>query len=176
MYALELTDKYILLYNSKTNKLIKEPIPYNIIKDNKIYDIQRLNKTLLKIIDKHKVLNTFYKVNINILIYEKITPSESYIVKNILKNISNINLKIIHPSSYFDTTHLLISGEKIYNNNKEIKEYPKEEYILVGYTENYDKIINEIKTKNKTEIYKYENSKQIIFDKIFYLLLIILIV
>lgn len=176
MYALELTDKYILLYDLKTNKIIKEPIPYNIIKENKIYDIQRLKKIIINIIDKHKILNTLFKVTIKILIFEKISPSETYLVKNILKNYSNINIEIIHPSTYFDNNHLLISGNKIYNNNKEIKEYTKEEYILIGYNDNYNKIINDITSNKKIKIYKYENSKQIIFDKIFYLLLIILIV
>lgn len=176
MYALELTDKYILLYNSKTKTITKEPIPYNVIKDNKIYDIQRLKKIIIKIIDKYKLLNTLFKINIKILIFEKITPSEIYLVKNILKNFSNINIEIVHPSIYFDQTHLLISGDKIYNNNKEIKEYNKEEYILVGYNEKYNEKISEISSQNKIKIYKYENSKQLIFDKIFYLLLIVLIV
>ena len=38
MYILELTDEYILIYNKSKKSLIKESIPYNIIKDNKIYD------------------------------------------------------------------------------------------------------------------------------------------
>ena len=70
MFTFELTDNYILIYNHKTKEIIKEEIPYNIISNNKIYDYLKLNKIIIDIINKYKLLNSLFKTKINILIFE----------------------------------------------------------------------------------------------------------
>lgn len=166
MYTIELTDEYILIYNTKTKELIKEEIPYNIIKDNQIYDFIRLNKILSKIVEKHKMLNSLFKTKINILLFSKKSPSEIYLVKNLLNSFSNINLEIIYPSKYFDNNHIFISGKNLYYNNKKVETLIQNEYILIGYNEDYEKLQNNINKNYNIKIYKYENSKTIIFEKI----------
>ena len=70
MFTFELTDNYILIYNHKTKEIIKEEIPYNIISNNKIYDYLKLNKIIIDIINKYKLLNSLFKTKINILIFD----------------------------------------------------------------------------------------------------------
>ena len=168
MYVLELTDEYILIYNKPKKLLIKESIPYNIIKDNKIYDYLKLNRIIEAIFTKHNLLNSLFKIKVNILTFEKLTPAETYLVKNIFRNISNTNLEIIHPWTMFNENHLLVSGNKIYYKNQVIKNLNKKEYILIGYNENYEKIINELEKNYDIKVFHYENSQKIIFETIFY--------
>ncbi len=96
MFTFELTDNYILIYNHKTKEIIKEEIPYNIISNNKIYDYLKLNKIIIDIINKYKLLNSLFKTKINILIFENKTPTEIYLLKNLFKNLSNINMNKIN--------------------------------------------------------------------------------
>lgn len=166
MYTLELTDEYILIYNNKTKTLIKETIPYNIIKNNQIYDFIRLNKLLSKIIEKNKILNSFFKIKIRILIFEKKSPSEIYLVNKLFNSFLNINLELIYPSKYFDNNHILVSGKVLYLNNKILKNLKEREYIIIGYNEDYEKLQNNISKNYNILTYKYENSVSIIFDKI----------
>ena len=95
MFTFELTDNYILIYNHKTKEIIKEEIPYNIISNNKIYDYLKLNKIIIDIINKYKLLNSLFKTKINILIFENKTPTEIYLLKNLFKNLSNININLM---------------------------------------------------------------------------------
>ena len=44
----------------------------------------------------------------------------------------------------------------------------KKEYILIGYNENYEKIINELEKNYDIKVFHYENSQKIIFETIFY--------
>ena len=80
MFTFELTDNYILIYNNKTKEIIKEEIPYNIISNNKIYDYLKLNKIIIDIINKYKLLNSLFKTKINmkILIVKYSTKSSVY--------------------------------------------------------------------------------------------------
>ena len=121
MFTFELTDNYILIYNHKTKEIIKEEIPYNIISNNKIYDYLKLNKIIIDIINKYKLLNSLFKTKINILIFENKTPTEIYLLKNLFKNLSNININLIHVSSLFDNKHLFISGNKLYYQDKKVE-------------------------------------------------------
>ena len=176
MFTFELTDNYILIYNHKTKEIIKEEIPYNIISNNKIYDYLKLNKIIIDIINKYKLLNSLFKTNINILIFENKTPTEIYLLKNLFKNLSNININLIHVSSLFDNKHLFISGNKLYYQDKKVERLNNNEYILVGYNENYPKLKEKIYQKYNIKLLQYEDSYRKIFDKVFCLLLIMLIV
>ena len=175
MYTLELTDNYILIFNHKTNILSKEEIPCNIIINNKIYDFLKLNNIMYDIINKYKILNSLFKVKINILLFEKSSQSEIYLIKNLFKNISNLTVEIIHPCTYFDNNHLLTSGGKLYYQDKKVDKLLNKDYILVGYNEDYQKLKSQILKKNNCKILEYENSYRTIFDKVLCLLLIMFI-
>lgn len=176
MYTLELTDNYILIYNHKTKKLLKEELQSNIIVNNKIYDYLKLNKKILEIINKYNLLNSFFKTKFNILVFEKLTPTEAYLLKTIFKSISNINVNLIHVNNLFDINHLFISGNILYFNDNRIDKLTKKEYKLVGYNPNYSNLKETISNKYNIKILSYENSSILIFDKVICLLLIFLIV
>lgn len=176
MYTLELTDNYILIYNHKTKKILKEDLQTNIIVNNKIYDFIKLNRKIMEIINKYNLLNSFFKTKFNILVYEKLTPTEAYLLKNIFKTISNINVNLIHVNNLFDNNHLFISGNVLYYNDKRVDKLSKKEYKLVGYNSNYFNLKERITNKYNIKILSYENSNTLIFDKVICLLLIILIV
>lgn len=163
MYTLELTDNSVIFYNQKTKKLIIEHIPSNVVVNNKIYDFEKLEKILKKIINKQNILNSFFKIKIKILIFEKYTPSDKYLALNLFKNFSNIKPKLIYPLNNYDKKHILISGNKTYHINKD-KLIPKEEYILIGYIENPD-IISSIEQELNIKLIKYENSTTIIYEQ-----------
>lgn len=165
MYIIELTDKYIIIYDKKNKKIYKEAIPYNVIVNNKIYDFIKLNKILYNIFIKHNYLSHIFKIKVNILSFEKITPSEKYLIKNLLNNLSNINIDIVYPSELFDDNHILISGNKLYLNNKELINPKNKEYIIAGYNTT-DEIINKIELEYNIKLLKYENSTKTIYEKV----------
>lgn len=164
MYTLELTDNSIIFYNQKTKKLIIEDIPSNVIVNNKIYNFEKLKKILKNIINKQNILNSFFKVKIKILIFEKYTPSDKYLALNLFKDFSNIKPTLIYPLNNYDKKHILISGNKTYHINKD-KLIPKEEYILIGYTKNPDTLFK-IEEELNIKLIKYENSNTIIYEQI----------
>ena len=127
------------------------------------------------IINKYKILNSLFKVKINILLFEKSSPSEIYLIKNLFKNISNLTVEIIHPSTYFDSNHLLTSGGKLYYKDKKVDKLLNKDYILVGYNEDYQNLKSQILKKNNCKILEYENSYRTIFDNVLCLLLIMFI-
>ena len=166
MYIFEFTDEYIKLYNKKNNLLIKEPIPLNIIVNNKIYDYLKLINILNKIVNKYKVINSLFRIKIKILIFEKLTPSEYYLFKNTFKFTTNIIVELINVNKYFKNNYLIISGNLVYSNNKVLKKLYSKEYILIGNSDNFDLIKKNIENKYKVNLLEYENSDTIIYEKI----------
>ncbi len=166
MFIFEFTDKEIKLYNQKKNILIKEIIPEKVILNNKIYDYLKLVNILGKIVNKYKIINTLFKVNVKVLLFEKVSPSEIYLYKNAFKSISNIGVEIINVYRYFDINYLFISGNIIYYDNKPLKNLKKGEYVLVGNSNDYDEIRNYLVKKYKINLLEYENSDTIIYEKV----------
>lgn len=168
MYIIELTDTKILIFNKRKRVLIIENIPSNIIVNNKIYDFIKLERIIKSIFSKNNLLNSLFKIKVNILIFEKLTPSETYLVKKIFDNISDINLEIIHPYTLFENNYLFVSGNKLYYKDKQISKIPKGIYYLVGYSNDYERIMEKLEKEYNIEVYKYENSDYYIYEKIFY--------
>lgn len=164
MYILELTDKYINVYNKNKKELSKEYIKDNIIKNNHIYDYVGLIKELNDITKKLNLLNTFFKTKIIILAFEKLSPTDEYLLKNCFKNIANVDIKICNVSSLFNENYLFISGNYIFHNNKKIKKLNKGKYILVGNSDCYDDILKKLENKFNVNILEHENSLNIIYD------------
>lgn len=163
----ELTDNYILIYNKKKKILKIENIPANIIKDNKIYDFQKLLIIMNKIFVKNKLNDSFFKTKIYVLIYEKLSPSEIFLIKSLFKNMNISYIKIVHASSILQNNIIFISGNNLYyKDQKLIFLKPKDNYILVGYNNNLNKIKEELIKKYKINILEYENSNTILFEKI----------
>lgn len=162
---IELNDEYINIYNKKNKKIYIEKIPPKIIINNKIYDYLQLTKILEIIFNKHNFFNSFFKTKITIILFEKPSPSEIYLINNLFKNISNVILKIKFVNDFFESNHLIISGNIIYNNNKPIKRLNKNQnYILIGYYNDYECLISKLEKKYKINILFYENSNTIIYE------------
>lgn len=166
MYIFEFTDKEIIIYNQKKKLLIKEIIPDKIIVNNKIYDYLKLINILNKIVNKYKVVNTLFRVNVKILLFEKMSPSEIYLYKNLFKNISNVIVEVINVYRYFDENYLFVSGDIIYFDNKPLKLLKKGKYVLVGNSNDYEIIRKKLMKKYKIEVFEFENSQTIIYEKV----------
>ncbi len=166
MYVFELTDKEIKIYNQKKKILIKEIIPERIIVDNKIYDYLKFVNVLNKILNKYNIINTLFKVNVKLLLFEKLTPSEVYLCKSAFKSISNVSVDVINIYRYFDDNYLFISGNILYFENKPLKVLKKGEYILVGNSSDYNEIREQLINKYKIKLLEYENSDMIIYEKV----------
>ncbi len=166
MYIFEFTDKQIKIYNKKNNKLILEPIPPKIIVNNKIYDFVKLTLVLNKVVNKYKVINTLFRVKISVLVFQSISPSELYLIKNLLRGFSNILVDVIYVSNMFDNNYIFISGDEIYFNNKPLYRLKRESYILVGNTENFDIIKDNLERKYKIKLLSFENSNTLIYEKV----------
>lgn len=166
MYIFEFTDKEIKIYNQKKKVLIKEMIPEKIIVDNKIYDYLKLVQVLNKIVSKYKIINTLFRINVKLLLFERMTPSEIYLYKSAFKSVSNIVVEVINVYRYFDSNYLFISGNIIYYDNKPLKYLKKGEYVLVGNSNDYDSIRLKLVKRFKINILEYENSDTIIYEKV----------
>ena len=166
MYIFEFTDKEIKIYNQKKKTLIKEMIPEKIIVQNKIYDYLKLISVLSKIVNKHKIINTLFRVHVKLLLFEKMSPSEVYLCKSAFKSISNIAVDVVNVYRYFDNNYLFVSGDVIYFENKPLEKLKKGEYILVGNGNNYDELRQRLIKKYKISILEYENSDTIIYEKV----------
>lgn len=163
----ELTDKYILIYNKKNKCLNKEIMPDNIIKNNKIYDYQKLLIIINKICLKYKINESFFKTKIYVLIFEKLSPSEIFLIKSLFKNINNSNIKIVHATSLISDNVIFNSGEYLYYKDQKLNKINnKDTYILAGYCINIDKVKKSLIKKYKINILEYENSNTILFEKI----------
>jgi len=166
MYIFEFTDASIKIYNSKSKKLIKEDIPLGVIKDNKIYDYLKLLSILNKIVNKHKLINSLFRVKVKILIFEKMSPSEIYLFKYSFKFTSNVVTEIVNVSKLFKGNYLLVSGNIVYMNNKVLKKLKKCDYILIGNSDSFEDIKNSLEKKYQVRILEYENSDTIIYEKV----------
>lgn len=176
MYIFELTDNYILIYNCRDKSLIREDIPLNIIRDNKIYDFLRLNGIIRFIVNKYKLLNSLFRVKIRVLLFERLSPSDVYLFRNIFRGISNVDVDIVHPFKFFDSSHILISGDRLYCCDRILNDVSSSCVVLVGYSDNYDGVLDFVASKYGVKALRYENSKYLIFDKILCLLLLFIFV
>ncbi len=166
MFIFEFTDKEIIIYNKKKKSLIKELIPENIIVNNRVYDYLKLVNIINKIVNKYKVNNTLFRVNINILVFERLSPSNIYLLKNAFKSISNFKVEIINVSRYFDNNYIFISGDIIYYDNKVLKNIKNGSYILIGNSDHFQEYKKSLEKRYKIDILEYENSNTIIYEKI----------
>ena len=165
MYVFEFTDNEIKIFNKKTKKLVIEKIPKDIIKNNKIYDFLKLTDKLNKIVYNYKIINTFFRIKIIILVFESITPTEEYLFKSLFVSFSNADVQLININNIFDNRHLFISGDNLYYNNKKIERISKGEYILIGNYDKYSSLKKKIE-KNNITLLEYENSNTIIYEKV----------
>ena len=167
MYIFEFTDNYIKIYNPKKKILIKEILPCNIIENNKVYDYLKLVVILNKIVNKYKLMNRLLRVKIKILVFEKLSPSEMYLLRNLFRFTSNVITEIVSVNMLFKGNYLFVSGNIVYVNNEPIKGIKKNDsYILIGNSENFELIKNELEKKYKVSILEYENSDKIIYEKV----------
>ena len=166
MYIFDFTDNYIKIYNPKNKKLIKEPIEQGVIKNNKIYDYLKLVSILNKVLYKHRLVNSLFRVKVKILIYEKMSPSEIYLFKNLFRFTSNVITEIVNVNRYFKGNYLLVSDNIVYENNKVLKKLKDNDYILVGNSDNFEEIKLFIEKKYKVNILEYENSDTIIYERV----------
>lgn len=161
LFLFEFTDNYIIIYDKKQSKIIKEDIDQEIIVNNKIYDFKKLQILINRIVEKNKIINNIFKTNITFLLFEKMNPSEIYLYNHLFLNSTNINLQILYVNSLFKENIVLISGKKLYYNNHIIsKNKINNKWIIVGYSLNnyHDLFLNNLVT--------YENSDTIIYEKV----------
>ena len=166
MYIFEFTDKEIKIYNQKKKVLIKEIIQDKIIVENKIYDYLKLVNELNKIVNKYKIVNTLFRIKVKILLFEKMSPSEIYLYKNVFKNIANVMVEVVNVYKYFDYNYIFVSGDIIYFENKVLKTLKKDKYVLVGNSNNYEDIRYKLEKKYKIKVFEFENSQTIIYEKV----------
>lgn len=168
IFVLEFTDEKITLFNKKRKKIIEEEIPNNLIVKNKIYDFVKLEDTIYKIINKNNIIKNFFKTEIKILVYEKITPAEEYLYKKLFDSISNVNVKLVFVNNLLDgDNHIFVCGKEIYYQQNILKELVNRdnEYILVGNSDKLELIKDKLIKRFKINILLYENSNTILFEK-----------
>jgi len=166
MYIFEFTDEEIKIFNKKKNILIKEKIPSNIIVNNKLYDYLKLYNILLNIINKYKLNNHLFKINIKVLIFEEISPSEIYLYKLLFKELSNYKVSIIYIKDYFPSNTIFISGKELYYHNKKLDKLKKDKYILVGNSDNFKDLKPSLENKYNITLLEYEKCNTIIYEKV----------
>ena len=166
MYIFELTDNAVKIYNQKKKTLIIENIPENIIKNNKVYDYLKLVTVLNRIVNKYKIINSLFRIKVKLIVFERLSPSEVYLYNNAFKSVSNIFVEIIDVNRFFNGNFIFISGEIIYYDNKKLKNLKRGDYILVGNSNNYDKLKNDLIKKYKVNILEYENSNTFLYEKV----------
>lgn len=167
MYVFEFTDKSIKIFNKKNNTLIIEPIPPNIIINNLVYDYVKLNSLLSKIFNKYKLISSFFKIKIKVIIFEMMSPSNIFLFKNAFNNITNLNVELINITSYFEDNTIFISGNKFYYNEKPLKKLNnKQKYYLVGNSNEINEVKQTLEKNYKINILIYENNNTIIYEKV----------
>lgn len=167
MYVFEFTDKSIKIFNKKNNMLIIEPIPPNIIINNLVYDYVKLNSLLSRIFYKYKLISSFFKIKIKVIIFEMMSPSNIFLFKNAFNNITNLNVEIVNITRYFKDNTIFISGNKFYYNEKPLKKLEnKQEYYLVGNSNQINEIKQKLENNYKINILIYENNNTIIYEKV----------
>lgn len=167
MYVFEFTDKSIKIFNKKNNMLIIEPIPPNIIINNLVYDYVKLNSLLSRIFYKYKLISSFFKIKIKVIIFEMMSPSNIFLFKNAFNNITNLNVEIVNITRYFEDNTIFISGNKFYYNEKPLKKLEnKQEYYLVGNSNQINEIKQKLEKNYKINILIYENNNTIIYEKV----------
>lgn len=167
MYVFEFTNKNIKIYNKKTKKLIIEPIPSKIIVDNQIYDFVKLNRILSKIVNKYKLINSFFRIKIKIIIFEILSPSNLFLFKNVFNNIANLDVEVVNIAQYFEDNTIFISGNRFYYQERSLKKLNNQySYYLVGNSEKLDENINYLENIFKIRIFTYENNNTIIYEKV----------
>ena len=166
MYLFEFTDRKINIYNLKKKILIEEAISPNIIKDNKVYDYLKLVSSLNKIVNKHNLINSLFRIKFKILIFERLSPSEIYLFKNLFNFTSNIIVEIVNVGKIFNENYIILSGDLIYYENRILKKIKKGEYILIGNSDNFNIIKNKLEKKYKIDCLEYENSRTYIYENV----------
>ena len=160
IYILEFTDNYINIYNSKKHELYTECIEKDIIKDNKIYDINKLILKTNKIVNKYKLINNIFKPYIYILSFDNISPTEEYLYHEAFKYFNNFFLRIINAFDIIKKANTVIISGNIAYLNKEIININtlKGKNRVVGF--NYAKYIKDI---DKNKFVEYENGNTILY-------------
>ena len=174
IHIIKLTDNNIYLYNKKKKKLITEPISSNIIKDCKIYNVKKIIKTLEEVIKRNKMNDGILKTNLKILINETITPAEKFTLEHVLSRLINVKYELISEESLINDKDILIMwSDNIYYqkskaNINEVKKSTfsiKKEIILVGMSDNFEKNKEILERVFKINIFEYENSDTILFER-----------
>ncbi len=165
---IEFTDDKIFIYNKKKNIVIVENILPMIIVNNKIYDYLKLKRILRKIVYKYKLVNNFFKTKFNVLLFEKITPSEEYLYINLFDEAVNVKVNLLMVSSLLDDErHIMISGDILYYKSEVLRKLvSNRDYILVGNADisRYNTLEKWLEKKYNVNILKYENSENIIYS------------
>lgn len=166
MYIFEFTDECINVYNQKKQEMFSEFIPAKVIVNNKIYDYLKLVNIIENIVNKYKIINTLFRIKIKILIFEKLSPSEIYLFKNLFKYVSNVIVEIVNVNKVFNGSYLFVSGNKVYYNNSVVNKLKHQDYILIGKSNNFNLLKSKLEEKYKISILEYENSETYIFENV----------
>ncbi len=166
MYVFEFTDKKIIIYDKKKSRLYEEIIPDNIFINNRLYDYKKFVLLLKNIVNKNKVINSIFRIKVKILLFEEISPSEIYLLEKSFLDIGNFNVSFVNVSRYFEDNYIFISGNNFYFHGKLLNRLVRGKYILVGYSSDYANIKNKLVRKYKIELFEYENSNTIIYEKV----------
>lgn len=164
--VIEFTDDKIFIYNKKTKKVIEENILPMIVVNNKIYDYLKLKKILSRIVYKYRLVNGFFKTCFDVVLFEKITPSEEYLYNNLFDGSIKVNL-VMASSLLDENVHIMISGNLLYYKEEVLRKIiSNKDYILVGNADKYkyDTLEKWLQKKYDVNILKYENSQSLIYS------------
>lgn len=114
------------------------------------------------------MLNSFFAKKIAILLFEFISPAQEYLYKRLFLSKYNFKIKLIYVNELFNQKNIIyISGMRLYyKNDKNNKLKPGEDYLLIGNSPFYNKIKNELINTKKVNLYEFENSSTIIYEKV----------
>ena len=115
-----ITDTIVYIYNKKNKELTKHKIKSDIIKENKIYNINKSIKALNTIIDNN-IKTKLFKTKIIFLLSKNISPAEKYCFDKVFNNIQNINYSTVNIESLIeDNKEIIIFDDLIYTKTKSI--------------------------------------------------------
>ncbi|MCI7554530.1 MAG: hypothetical protein MST00_03780 [Tenericutes bacterium] len=118
----------------------------------------------MNLFNKYHLGNGIFKVRINVLCFKKITPLERYLFISLFKNMNVLEVNFVNVKSLFEENMLFVSGKNLYDGNKKINIPTNGNFILAGMT--YEIFLDKLLNNKNVNIYVYENSKTILFEKI----------
>ena len=155
---------------------MSQKLAKDIIKENKIYSINKAISALNDIFKMLKINNKMTKVKIIFLISKSLTPSEIFCFESVQKELLNTNsqnifeeelirepeeILIIEKSVY--VKNLLIDIDKIDSNTKNKFQSSK---ILVGISNDWNTSKKNLENKIKKKLMEYENFQTILFERV----------